>query len=305
LGFINRSLIGLLLLCFTLTAWSADDPSSADSPGILVLGDSLSAGYGMDIDQGWVSLLREKLEGRYPHKVVNASVSGEISRGGLNRLPRLLEEHRPEVVILELGGNDGLRGQPLTKLRDNLSEMIEQSQNAGARVLLIGIQIPPNYGKRYSEQFTQLYPQLAERAPGPAQLGVGLILLPALFFALLITCAIPAELLGFPSPRELIPAFATVTMAVFLLSAAGIAIFGLVALRSRTLSRHVGSSLLVFAISWVVLLGGSYWSGFPIPDHVTVAVGAMQTVALLGIGYGLRAASGATDHPDPVPDATA
>lgn len=150
-----------------------------------------------------------------------------------------------------------------------------------------------------------LYPRLAARAREPARIGVALVLLPVAFFGLLVTCAIPAELLGFPSPRAVLPAFGAVTMAVFLLSAAGIGIFGLVALRSRTLSRAVGSSLLVFAISWVVFLGTSYQSGFPIPDHVTVTVGAMQTVALLGIGYGLRAASGATDHPDPTPDPAA
>lgn len=159
LGFLKNSLISGLLVCFTLSAWSADDRS----PTILVMGDSLSAGYGIDIDQGWVNLLRQELEGGYPHKVVNASVSGEISRGGLNRLPRLLEEHEPEVVILELGGNDGLRGLPLTELLGNLAKMIERSQDAGAQVLVIGIQIPPNYGKRYSDQFRQVYPKLSEK----------------------------------------------------------------------------------------------------------------------------------------------
>lgn len=163
MGVIKRSLIGCLLVCFTLTAWSADD----QRPTILVMGDSLSAGYGIDIDEGWVNLLREKLHDHYPHEVVNASVSGEISRGGLNRLPRLLEEHQPEVVILELGGNDGLRGLPLNKLRENLSEMIERSQSSGAQVLLVGIQIPPNYGRRYTEDFKQLYPALAAKHQTP------------------------------------------------------------------------------------------------------------------------------------------
>lgn len=157
MGYLKNSLFGCLLMSFTLGVWAADDRS----PTILVMGDSLSAGYGIDIEQGWVNLLREKLNGEYAHRVVNASVSGEISRGGLNRLPRLLEEYHPEVVILELGGNDGLRGLPLTELHENLSDMIERSQDVGARVLLIGIQIPPNYGKRYSDQFTELYPQLA------------------------------------------------------------------------------------------------------------------------------------------------
>lgn len=159
MGLIKPGLITLLLTCFTLSAWSADDRS----PTILVMGDSLSAGYGIDIEQGWVNLTRKKMQSQYPHKIVNGSVSGEISRGGLNRLPKLLEEHQPEVVILELGGNDGLRGLPLTELRSNLSDMIERSQSDGAQVLLIGIQIPPNYGKRYTDQFRQLYPQLAEK----------------------------------------------------------------------------------------------------------------------------------------------
>lgn len=150
-----------------------------------------------------------------------------------------------------------------------------------------------------------LYPQLAERAPGPARTGVGLVLLPALFFALLIACAIPAELLGFPSPRELIPAFGTVTMAVFLLSAVGITVFGVVALRTRTLSGALGSSLLVFAISWFVFFGAGSLSGLPIPDHVTVATGAMQTTALFGAGYGLRIDAEHADRADRASDATA
>lgn len=137
--------------------------SVAEAPRILVLGDSLSAGYGIDEEEGWVSLLGERLaDAGYAHTVVNASVSGETSEGGLKRLPRLLSEHNPEWVILELGGNDGLRGYPVNDLSDNLSSIVQLSHEQGADVLLLGMQIPPNYGPRYTEQFTALYPQLAE-----------------------------------------------------------------------------------------------------------------------------------------------
>jgi len=150
-----------LLLALAPVAW-------AESPRILVLGDSLSAAYGIDEEEGWVNLLNERLEREgYPHTVVNASVSGETSEGGLNRLPRLLSEHNPEWVILELGGNDGLRGYPVGDLADNLTAMIQLSREQGAEVLLLGMQIPPNYGPRYTDQFTAVYPQLAEEKEVP------------------------------------------------------------------------------------------------------------------------------------------
>ncbi|BFM15548.1 arylesterase [Maricurvus nonylphenolicus] len=133
---------------------------SARAETIMVLGDSLSAGYGIDPSQGWVNLLQQQLGD--DHKVINASVSGETSGGGLHRLPPLLREHTPDWIILELGGNDGLRGYPLTTVRRNLEQIIDTSTKSGGRVLLIGMHIPPNYGPRYSQQFSSLYVELAE-----------------------------------------------------------------------------------------------------------------------------------------------
>jgi acyl-CoA thioesterase-1 len=129
---------------------------------IVVVGDSLSSGYGLGQAPSWVALLEERLakEG-YGYEVVNASISGDTSAGGLSRLPRLLETHDPALVILELGGNDGLRGQPVASLRGNLEQMIELAKASGARVLLAGIQIPPNYGQTYTRALAQVYPDLA------------------------------------------------------------------------------------------------------------------------------------------------
>jgi acyl-CoA thioesterase-1 len=130
---------------------------------ILVLGDSLSAAYGIEAKQGWVALLDERLSSQgYGYKVVNASVSGETSDGGLARLPRALSLHHPQIVILELGANDGLRGLPVDATRANLSKMIELAQAGGARVLLLGIKIPPNYGPKYADAFADIFPQLAQ-----------------------------------------------------------------------------------------------------------------------------------------------
>lgn len=152
--------MGLTRLIIGVGVWLA---CAATNAQILVLGDSLSAGYGIDVKDGWVQLLEERLAADgYDIEVVNASVSGDTSRQGAARLPKLLNTYEPEVVILELGGNDGLRGQPLKLMRANLSQMIERAQSAGARVLLLGIQIPPNYGKRYTEAFASVYPELAD-----------------------------------------------------------------------------------------------------------------------------------------------
>ena len=127
----------------------------ADAPVILVFGDSLSAGFGLEhVEEGWVGLLKAKLKDQgYVYQVVNASVSGETTAGGLARLPRALALHQPRIVVLELGGNDGLRALPIGQLRSNLTRMIELSQAAGARVLLLGMRIPPNYGAEYTEKF--------------------------------------------------------------------------------------------------------------------------------------------------------
>ena len=131
---------------------------------ILAFGDSLSAAYGIRPEQGWVALLAQRLQAQgYGYQIVNASVSGETSAGGLERLPRALELHRPAVVILELGANDGLRGLPVNAVRENLTQMLRLSQAAGARVLLVGIRIPPNYGPRYAEDFAKVFPELAQQ----------------------------------------------------------------------------------------------------------------------------------------------
>ncbi len=148
-------LLGLVFACSG--AWGA----GADNT-LLVFGDSLSAAYGIPPSQGWVSLLQQKLstEG-YGQRVVNASISGETTSGGKTRLPRALAQHHPDIVILELGANDGLRGLPLEATRANLDAMIQLIQKAGARPLLVGIQLPPNYGPSYTTRFRDLFAGLA------------------------------------------------------------------------------------------------------------------------------------------------
>jgi acyl-CoA thioesterase-1 len=132
---------------------------------LLVVGDSISAGFGLDTQPGWVELLDERLQQQgIGLEVVNASISGDTSSGGLARLPALLAEHQPSLVIIKLGGNDGLRGQPTAQLQQNLAAMIQQSQKEGAKVLLLGMQLPPNYGARYTSAFAQIYPELAKAA---------------------------------------------------------------------------------------------------------------------------------------------
>lgn len=137
--------------------------SSAQST-ILVFGDSLSAGYGIPREAAWPSLLQAELNRTHPHyKVINASISGETTSGGVRRLPATLKEHRPSLVILELGANDGLRGTKLDLTEKSLNTLITQSQAAGAKVLLLGMQLPPNYGAAYTKKFKSLYPKLAQR----------------------------------------------------------------------------------------------------------------------------------------------
>jgi acyl-CoA thioesterase I len=138
--------------------------AAASDRTILVLGDSLSAAQGIRPEQGWVALLTQRLQAQgYGYEVVNASVSGETSSGGLQRLPRALQLHRPGMVILELGANDGLRGLPLAATRDNLAKMVQLSQAAAAQVLLVGIRIPPNYGPRYTNDFAAIFPEIAHQ----------------------------------------------------------------------------------------------------------------------------------------------
>jgi acyl-CoA thioesterase-1 len=131
---------------------------------ILVFGDSLSAAYGIRPEQGWVALLTQRLQAQgYGYQIVNASVSGETTSGGLQRLPRALQLHQPGIVVLELGANDALRGLPPSGTRANLAQMVRLSQEAGARVLLLGIRIPPNYGPRYTDEFASVFPELAKQ----------------------------------------------------------------------------------------------------------------------------------------------
>jgi acyl-CoA thioesterase I len=153
---------GLFILC-SLLMLALPASAQEDSPVLLVFGDSLSAGYRMNEEEGWVALLAVRLvEEGANFRVVNASVSGETTDGGLARLPAALATHKPALVILELGGNDGLRGLPVASIKQNLLQMVTLSQAAGARVILAGIQIPPNYGPRYTGPFTSQYQEIAE-----------------------------------------------------------------------------------------------------------------------------------------------
>ena len=148
------------LALFVLIVASAS--AQAEAPVILVFGDSISAGYGLPLEQGWVELLRTRLKAQgYGYQVVNASVSGETTAGGLARLPRALELHHPSIVILELGGNDGLRGLPIAQMRTNLTQMTSSSTAGGAKVLLLGMRMPPNYGPEYTKQFAMVFSDLA------------------------------------------------------------------------------------------------------------------------------------------------
>jgi acyl-CoA thioesterase I len=152
-----KRLIALLVLIV------ASASARAEAPVILVFGDSISAGYGLArVDQGWVELLKTRLSSQgYGYQVVNASVSGETTAGGLARLPRALELHHPKILILELGGNDGLRALPIPQMRANFTQMIELATAAGAKVMLLGMRMPPNYGQQYTDQFAMVFSDLA------------------------------------------------------------------------------------------------------------------------------------------------
>jgi acyl-CoA thioesterase I len=145
----------LLSLCSAAAA-------SGDTPAVLVFGDSLSAGYGIDVDQSWTALLQTRLRNQgYEHRVVNASISGDTTEGGAARIAAALEKFDPELVVLELGGNDGLRGLPPERIKANLRTVIETSRASGAGVVMLGIRIPPNYGPRYTRAFENVYRELA------------------------------------------------------------------------------------------------------------------------------------------------
>ncbi|MFW1926077.1 arylesterase [Acinetobacter ursingii] len=140
-------------------------PFAVDAKTILIVGDSISAGYGINPEQGWVQLLQKRLDQQYPkqHKVVNASVSGETTSGALARMPKLLQSYKPDVVVIELGGNDALRGQPPQMIQKNLGQLVQQSQQAKAKELLFGMKIPPNYGTAYSQAFENNYKVISQQ----------------------------------------------------------------------------------------------------------------------------------------------
>lgn len=156
-----RLIVACALAIFATSAYSA-------SKTVLVLGDSLSAEYGISRGAGWVTLLEKRLKDeRIDATIINASISGETTSGGKARLPALLQQHKPSVVVIELGGNDGLRGLPLSAAQANLRAMIEEAQKTNAKVLLVGMQIPPNYGRDYTEKFYALYSKLSREAKIP------------------------------------------------------------------------------------------------------------------------------------------
>jgi acyl-CoA thioesterase-1 len=139
-----------------------------EAPTVLVFGDSLSAGYGIEVDQSWATLLQARLkEQGYEHRVVNASISGDTTESGAARIAQAIESFSPALIILELGGNDGLRGIPPSRMRDNLRIIIKTSTDSGAAVVLLGIRIPPNYGQRYIEEFDDVFRQLATEMEVP------------------------------------------------------------------------------------------------------------------------------------------
>ena len=154
----NTLITGLFCLLMSISSWAQVKPV------ILVLGDSLSAEYGLPRGTGWVNLMEDQLSrSKSPWSVFNASISGETSSGGLSRLPNLLAQKKPGLVIIELGANDALRGLPVNQTEANLRKMVQMSKHSGAKVLLCGIQIPSNYGQTYTTQFKNLYPQIANQ----------------------------------------------------------------------------------------------------------------------------------------------
>src|SRR5690606_38541125 len=151
-----RSIVASVVFCLISAA-----PLRAEVPVVLVLGDSLSAAHAIPVEAGWVSLLQGQVSERSNARVVNASVSGETTSGGLSRLPGLLVDHAPAIVAIQLGANDGLRGLPMAQIKDNLAQLVALSQQAGAQVLLIGIELPVNYGPRYRAALRAIYAELA------------------------------------------------------------------------------------------------------------------------------------------------
>ncbi len=158
-----QPLLGWWVLTAVLFCLGADRPETGRHTTVLVLGDSISAAYGIQREQGWVQLLDDRLANIDPgYRVVNASISGDTTGGGLARLPAALETHDPALVIIELGGNDGLRGYPVPSIRKNLVQLVELAAADGREVILVGMQIPPNYGHRYTRAFQALFEEVAD-----------------------------------------------------------------------------------------------------------------------------------------------
>ena len=157
----SRFIVALMMLLMCV-------PAIAKSPVIIVLGDSISAGYGIDVEQGWVTLLQGKLaQANIDYSINNESISGDTTAGGLARIDRILTQHKPAVVMVELGANDGLRGLSPALMKSNLAEITRRSRQAGAKVILLGMKIPPNYGKRYIDLFYDIYLQLSQELDIP------------------------------------------------------------------------------------------------------------------------------------------
>ena len=156
-----RIVLSSLLLCLLLLS----SFNKVQAKSILVLGDSISAGYGMDAEQSWVSLLEQHLVQKFPgeHEVINASMSGETAAGAVTRLPNILQSQAPDIVIVELGGNDALRGQPPQLIERSLNQLVTMSVESGAETLLFGMKIPPNYGAAYSQAFEASFERVAEQ----------------------------------------------------------------------------------------------------------------------------------------------
>jgi acyl-CoA thioesterase-1 len=163
-----RSVRALALAAIVALAASAPARAEPAAPVLLVVGDSISAAYGLAPGTGWVDLLASRLAAeRYPHRVVNASITGDTTAGGRARLPALLARHRPAIVVLELGGNDALRGGNLGSTRDNLAAMVAAVQHSGAKPLIVGMKVPPNYGAAYVREFDSLYADVAKAGKAP------------------------------------------------------------------------------------------------------------------------------------------
>jgi acyl-CoA thioesterase I len=158
-----KKFLGLMLGALIALSAMAQSVGAPPPPRILVFGDSLAAEYGLKRGAGWVRLMEDQLKKEgFPHQIINASISGETTAGGLTRLPALLKKHQPAIVVLELGANDGLRGLPIRQTRSNLERMMQAADAAGAKTVLVGIQVPPNYGKDYAQRFAGMFVDLAK-----------------------------------------------------------------------------------------------------------------------------------------------